>query len=349
MEKTIIIGYGNVGKMHARIFSGKVEVIGVVDPDQAKRQKARQDGFTAFESISAISQAILVQTIDPSFFWDICVPDENHLAVTQELLKIGAARILIEKPICMPSQVGQMRTLLKTYPEVEICVEETYLASNVLSVVNEMASEHGLAHPRIYIEQTKNRIEDIEKGRFTDPELMIFGLEAPHCLTLVTGTGSKRRPAEIKKVILNSMTLPDSRVLAGQGLGRIDFSTEDGCEVILYTSMEGKIGRPLPEVQAPDVIPYKDSRRYRILVLEERDVMIIGQSEPIPGWERFKGRVLVFKKGQKLEEVVVEDSPMNKMLMWAIEFFRGERENPSPPETALLLVEFLGEAVKFSN
>jgi len=346
-NETIIIGYGNAGRMHGNIFSGKVKVIGVVDTNEAKRQKARQDSFATFESIASIPSVVLTQAAVPSFFWDVCVPDENHFEVVEELLKMGACSILIEKPICLPTQASQMRTLLKAYPQAKVCVEESYLASNVLLKVNEMAKRYSFVRPSIYVEQTKNRMEDIEKGRFIDPELMIFGLEAPHSMTLVMGTGPKRRPAEIKKVVLGDMTLPNSRVLRGQSLGRIDFLTEDGCEVILYTSMEGKIGRPLPEVQSPAAISYKDSRRYRILVLEEKGVMVIGQFEPIPEWERFKGRVLVFSKGRQLEEVV-EDSPMNKMVMWAAEFFRGERENPSPPETALSLVEFLGEAVKFS-
>lgn len=340
--KVIQVGNGNVAKMHRQVFPQEVETIAVVDTNPQKREQAEKEGFPTFSDIDSMSSHLLRQ-VD---FWDICVPDEWHLPVMKRLLERGAGRILVEKPICVPSQIETMEDLLSRFSGVQICVEESYLSSTVVESVKEQIEKYGLTRPTILMEQSKNRMQDIIGGRFIDKELGVFALEVPHSLTVVAGTGNKRWPATIQEVSLEDMTLPSSEVLPRQGKGKISYLTEDGCQVRILTAMNGEVLYPLPELNAPSSIPFGSPIRYRVLVLEEGQYKIIGQFEPIPDWPRFEARVLIYAEGKLIDTIKMEDRPMNRLIARAIRYFKGEEKNPAPPKEALSLVKFLREVME---
>lgn len=340
--KVVQIGFGNAARLHRQAFPKGVEIIGIIDVDPNKREKAKEEGLQIFPDISSMPLNIFNE-VD---FWDICTPDETHLPIMRELLEGGAKKILVEKPICVPSQVREMEELLKRFSDAKICVEETYTASSVVKGIKEKSKEYRLSKPNILMEQSKNRVEDIEKGRFIDRELGVFGYEIPHALSVIAGTGEKRLPLKILNVSMRNMILPSGQWLYHQGEGEILYLTEDGCQVKLFTAMDGEIGYPLLEINAPTSILYGDQTRYRILVLEEKDVKIIGQFEPIPDWEKFKGRVLIYKGGELKEEKIIEDKPMQELLHRAVRYFQGRRKNPAPPRNSLSMVRFLGKVME---
>lgn len=335
--KVIQIGNGRVSAMHRNCFPEGIVVIAAIDTNP----KNQGEEFPVFPDINSIPRGLLGE----ADLWDICVPDEYHLPAIKEVLARGAQKILVEKPICIPSQIEEMEALLTGLSGIEVCVEETYASSKVVKVVREQSEKCGILRPQILIEQSKNRMEDITKGRFIDRELGVFGLEIPHSLTVVVGTGNKRLPSIIQHVSLEDMRLPSGQILPRQGKGAISYLTEDGCQVKMVSAMNGEVLHPLPELNAPTVIPFGSPVRYRVLVLEEKEYRIIGQFEPIPDWPRFRGRVLVLKSGECLETIEVEDKPMNEHIARAIRYFKGEEENPAPATKALSLVKFLGEVM----
>ena len=340
--KVVQIGCGSAASLHRQAFPPEVEIIAVVDADPQKVELAKREGFPAFSSILLVPQKFKSH-VD---FWDVCVPNEEHLPVMRELLHMGATKILVEKPICVPSQIKEMKKLLDNFPEAQVCVEETYLSSTVVEKVREKAKKYQLISPHIIVEKSKNRINDVLDGRFLDPELGVFGLETPHSVASVIGTGIGRAPSKLQFCWTKSMDLPSGHLLPRQGSGSISYLTKDGCQVKLLTSMDGNIIYPLPEINAPTFIPQGDPTRYRIIVLEEGGFKIIGQFEPIPGRERFRGRVLVYQNSQLLEEATFEDKPMNRQLARAIRYFQGQGDNPGHSDDALAIVSFLGEVME---
>jgi len=337
----IQIGNGNVAKMHRECFTEKAMVTAVIETNPAKRKLAEDAGLPAFPDIASLS-AELMEKVD---LWDICVPDEGHYPMMKKILEMGFKKILVEKPICQPSQIPAMRKLLEDFPGAQICVEETYASSEVVRIIREQSNKCGMIRPKIWMEQSKNRMQDIINGRFIDKELGVFALEVPHSLTAVTATGDKRLPLIIKGVSLEAMELPSGEVLPRQGWGAISYSAEDGCEVEICSAMNGKVIHPLLEIEAPTTIPFGSPIRYRVLVLEEGKNKIIGQFEPISGFPRFRGRVLIIQDGVLQDVIWTEDKPMNRHIAKALCFFEGEEENPAPPLEAFLLVSFLSKAV----
>jgi len=342
--KVIQIGNGNVAKMHRGCFVGEATVIAIIEIDPVKRKRAEEEGFSTFPDIVSLPPRLLKE-VD---LWDICIPDESHVPIMEYVLGIGFKNILVEKPICVPSQTERLENLLRKFPEAQICVEETYTSSEVVRIVREQSEQCGMTHPRILMEQSKNRMQDIINGRFIDKELGVFALEVPHSLTAVAATGEKRRPSSVRDcdVLLEAMELPSGEMLPRQGWGAISYFTEDGCEVEICSAMDGKVLHPLSEIDAPTNIPFGSPIRYRILILEEGNTKIIGQFEPITGLPRFVGRMFVYKNEILRDEIQVEDRPMNRHIAKAIHYFQGKGKNPAPPLEALSLVNFLSKAVK---
>ncbi|OGG38040.1 hypothetical protein A2127_01720 [Candidatus Jorgensenbacteria bacterium GWC1_48_12] len=340
--RIIQVGNGNVAKMHRECFAEKATVIAVIEINLVKRKQAEEEGFPAFSDIASLPLGLLKE-VD---LWDICVPDESHYPMMKKLLQMGFEKILVEKPICQPSQIPEMRKLLKRFSNAKICTEDTYASSLVVEIIRKICEKYQVFHPSIVMEQSKNRMQDIVNGRFIDEELGVFALEVPHSLTAITATGDKRSPAVIQNVSLEDMKLPSGKILPRQGKGRIVYRTEDDCEVTILSAMDGDILHPLQETYTPTTIPFGDPTRYRIMVLEDGPYKIIGQFEPIPGWPRYKGQVLIYKDGVMINRIEVEDKPMNRHIAKAIRYFEGEEKNPAPPLEALSLVIFLSEAIK---
>ena len=342
--KVIQIGNGGAAKMHRQCFPEEVSAVAVIDTDSKKREQAEKEGLLAFPDINSVSH----QVLGGAELWDICVPDEHHFSAMKAALEKGAMNILVEKPICPPSQIEAMRDWLNGLsPEVKVCVEETYASSLVARVVKSMSQLFGLKRPAITVEQSKNRMADILAGRFIDKELGVFALEVPHSLTIVNASGENRLPLIIQEVSLDDMILPSGEILPRQGKGKIVYSTQDGCQVTILSAMNGEILHPLLEVDAPAAIPLHSPLRYRIMVMEENGYRIIGQFEPIHGQPRFTGQVMVCKeKVLKINAPFIEDKPMNEHISAAIQYFKGERKNPGSPTEALLIVKFLREAME---
>lgn len=92
--KIAVIGIGHLGKEHARIYSSLegCKLIGLCDPDEAKKEKADLYGvplFTRYQDLIGKVDAVSIST-----------PTSTHYTIAKEFLKAGI-HTLIEKPICL--------------------------------------------------------------------------------------------------------------------------------------------------------------------------------------------------------------------------------------------------------
>ncbi len=92
--KVAVIGIGHLGKEHARIYAGleNCKLIGLCDPDPAKKEKADLYGvplFTRYQDLIGKVDAVSIST-----------PTSTHYAIAKEFLNAGI-HTLIEKPICL--------------------------------------------------------------------------------------------------------------------------------------------------------------------------------------------------------------------------------------------------------
>jgi predicted dehydrogenase len=91
--KVGVVGVGNLGQWHARIYSelDDAELVGVHDADDKRAQRiARKYRTTAFRDVSALADKVDALSI--------ATPADTHFSVAMPLLENGT-HLLVEKPI----------------------------------------------------------------------------------------------------------------------------------------------------------------------------------------------------------------------------------------------------------
>lgn len=101
--RAAVIGVGNMGRNHARIFASMedVELVAVCDADPAAAARAAQmyrcNAYTDYRKLLDEERLDLVSVV---------VPTQHHYAVAREVIEHGVAA-LIEKPIAATVEQGQ--------------------------------------------------------------------------------------------------------------------------------------------------------------------------------------------------------------------------------------------------
>lgn len=341
-----VIGYGNAARIHKNTFP-EAEMIGVFDNDPKKIEEFRKDPQMYFYRGL---EEMLMCSPEPDYF-DVTTPTDSHFTVVKEILsKYPAARILVEKPVCLPSETEELRKLEKRFKEAKISVNENYMSSKVIRRVRENYEELGMDRPQVSIEFSKNRIPDVEKGRFLDKELGAFGYEGPHMLTCVIGSGGDKRMKQINNSTFKPMILSDGKAIEEQGEAILDYRANDGSSVHFFTSMIGNTDVMLPgSDKLPKYNIKNPEERYRVMLVRENLMTVGGIFEPIPSKPRGNGMVFIYDNGDLKRIDSFDDNHMRKQQERAVAFFESKGENPCNVETAIGIVEDLDRAVKFAK
>ena len=110
MLKVGVLGAGHLGKIHLKLLqqSKKYELVGFFDPIAENAKKVAEEfGYTAFDSISALIDAVEVV--------DIVTPTLSHFDCAKEAIAKGR-HIFIEKPITNTvSEAEAIKTLASMY------------------------------------------------------------------------------------------------------------------------------------------------------------------------------------------------------------------------------------------
>ncbi len=348
MIKKVVIGFGNAAKIHAKTYP-EAEIIGVIDTNPDKRKEVEDLGLTFYGSLDDIK-------LKPDYF-DVTTPTESHFRVTSKILsKYLDANILIEKPVCKPSEIEKLRALEKKFKEAKLSVNENYISSKVMHGIRKYVEEYRMKKSSVSIEFSKNRIPDVEKGiidvkkgRFIDKELGAFGYEGPHMLTCINNSSGDKKIKHIWNSALRPMVLSNGNVVEDQGEALLDYRANDGSSVHFFTSMIGNTDVRLP---SHDIMPEYNIKnpeeRYRVMLVKE-NLTVGGIFEPIPNKPRGHSMVFIYDNGVLEDVESFDDNHMRFHQQRAVDFFETKVENPCNVETAVGVVEDLNRAVKFAK
>ena len=232
------VGNGQVAFWHENKFRDLgIDTLGIIDPDPVKQKEAAERGIKIFDSFYPAS------AIRP-FFWDICCPTKYHVEVIREIIKIDPhANIIVEKPICNYSNIKSLNQILKQF-KGKLVVNENYIASSVTQKIKELIISMNMTPHRVVSEMTKNRVNDFINGRFVDDKFYAFGYEGSHMVTNVLALGEKYLPQNIGKIFYEDLQVNINErnyYLPKQAMVEKHYRAVNGAEVVLYTSMVGKI------------------------------------------------------------------------------------------------------------
>lgn len=95
--KVLVVGVGNMGRHHARVFEElpRVQSVAVVDPDEKARERIEERGFKKVEVFDSLNKALAKQKPDCA---TIAAPTKTHYAIAEELLN-KKIPVLVEKPL----------------------------------------------------------------------------------------------------------------------------------------------------------------------------------------------------------------------------------------------------------
>jgi hypothetical protein len=168
-------------------------------------------------------------------------------------------------------------------------------------------------------------------------------------ISCVSNLSPSKKPKKIISSHLYDLKVPEAFYYSDgkyQGGAELEYSTEDGSLVEVYTFMDGHIRHPIDVLSINNEIHFGNPDiRYRIIEIKEKDISIIGQYEPVLGWERLYGRAYVMQEGKLIEkEEKIYDNSMRMHIEKALDFFFNEGPNPYTVEKGLVDIKFLAQA-----
>lgn len=330
------VGEGSVAPLHEqKLKQIGVETTGIIEADEKKKTAVMARGIQWCDSYQ---QAIKLKPT----FWDICTPPETHLSVMEKIIEVDPfAHIIVEKPICMSSQISQLQEMLTGF-QGKIVVNENYLSSDITETVRKIAfEEYRLKPTRIVIEMDKNRTMDFKNGRYVDPE-GAFKYEGTHIIAILESLGL-HLPAQPASVTYEDL----SPEFPFQGSADIVFQEGD-LEINLYSSMKGDIKNHFSPYGRPPIQEHETACRYRVVAIEgineERiSFTVVGFFEPLPDHPRSVGEVVVLSDGKLVKSALsIPDDTMGKHLDRAVDYLHGITDtNPCPPQSGIRIVQIL--------
>lgn len=329
-ETCIQIGNGKIARIHREIFPSTVKVVGIIVRDVAKHQKLVAEDVTFSKDVLVFgSVEAAVNAVDKPFFWDIASDDDTHLEYVQNILAVDPeANIVLSKTFYDPQKFEAFKEIINK-TRAKITFVENYLYTPVVDKMKELLQRENLSNLAIYIDFTKNRVKDMEHGRYVQKDLGVLGYEGTHIVTLLTRLGRM-----IDKVTCFEdlpLVFPNGEELPHNGSALLQGITKTNDRVFVYTSMNGVLRYNIHELGFGGNVQYGDERRYRVLIVEDKQkgVKIVGQFDPVLGLPRFVGRVLLFKDDKLVEKFDnIPENTLKKAYGDYLDFFHGKIEQP---------------------
>jgi len=305
MKNILIIGYGKIGSLKSDIYNSLGFNVQVFDPYK------RECSYNAFIDFPR-------EDISDDYLFDICTPTGRHIIDLQKILELKPdAKVLIEKPLCnSPKHYEKYKYLLSKYPECEVHISENYLYSDTILKVKEYLINNNLDIKSIKIEFSKDRRQDILKGRFVDKKLGSIGIEVPHMLSILYSLG-------LYDIKIDKVKMTDKNESSFQEEFCL-FANSGNAEIFLYQSLTG-------EYKLRDehfLIPGNDDIQcYRVIVIEtDNGEEIFVQLDPFPKDQRYFSKISFLKENLELR---VYDNSLRNIIE---DFTTEERKGLNPSE-----------------
>lgn len=221
--RVAIIGVGRIGGLHAGNLRAARHRTVTVD----RRPEAD------FRDVREVPDA-LVAKIDA---WVVSTPTRLHLRTLRQILtRAPAARVLLEKPAVIPSELAALARTLDEHPDARVVVNNVYANSSAVHRLASAVRRLSACDPirRITIEFTKNRLSDVVAGRFVDTDYGEVGYEWFHMLAILR---ELLRPEDYRAYLATprpGITREVRVSTSGRGLPDIE----------MYSSMRGRVGFP---------------------------------------------------------------------------------------------------------
>lgn len=307
---SVIVGYGHAGRdLHHQalrsLHGADFEVL-VVDPALTEAPP----GTRLLPSLRAAAEA---GPVEESIF-HVATPPRDHLGCVEELVALGARRIILEKPIAPTS--AESRKLCELAGEATILPVSVWPNSKVTERLRQIVADGEVGEPvALYMEQSKPRF-----GRTgaSDSHRTAFQVELPHQVLLALHLAGDA--TRILSSPTWSMPLPDRSVPAmGGALLRLEH-------------VGGMVSTLLSDLTSP-------SRRRHLRLTGTRGEILA--DFPVSTDDAFGQIRIAGRPGR----AVIEDAPLTAFIESAYAHLTGE--GPLPPADLLLhhrTIELLEEA-----
>lgn len=171
----LIIGFGTIGKIKARVWKSKNLQVLIYDKNRSEEYVGMNKDYAIVSNLNSIKHVDYI---------DICTPSGTHVSLLKEILKrrINFENVLIEKPLFSSfREFSEFRLLIKRYPQIidKLIVSEQYAFSKILNLNIDKP------YKKITITMSKNRLLDFKCGRFFDETLGPYGIELPHIIAIL--------------------------------------------------------------------------------------------------------------------------------------------------------------------
>ena len=113
----VLIGFGNMGQLHARCYAALGASVVVVDPNPCQREVASAQGLKCYQALSDFS-------FGAASFFDLCTPTDLHYQQIRALSECSRP-MFVEKPIVRTSR--QAQSLHDRPPQCQLFVGEVEL------------------------------------------------------------------------------------------------------------------------------------------------------------------------------------------------------------------------------
>lgn len=143
---TVLIGYGSIGRYHARILAERSDGMAVVEIDEAASEAARSDfpHAAVSGSLSELSNA--------GWPWErtlavIATWGPSHAALFEQLAELGVRRVLCEKPLANSISAGGKMLRLAREHRIALGVHQRFRYIGLVPAIRELAARWELGEP----------------------------------------------------------------------------------------------------------------------------------------------------------------------------------------------------------
>lgn len=296
---SVIVGYGHAGRdLHHRalrdITGGRSLVI-AVDPRPA--EVIGGEWVPDIRGAVAELWAAGYRVADAVFH--VAVPPNAHRDCMEQLLRVGAQRFILEKPIANTIEDAAYLVDLAEATGSVVLPMSVWPSSRVTEAAEELVASGAIGEPVSYhMEQSKPRFR---RSLQTQGHGSAFEVELPHQLLLALHLAGS--VAEVTESRGWDLPLPFGR-LDRMGGAEVELLHTSGVRTTLYTDLASPV------------------RRRRLHIHGSEGTLVADY--PVSGDDDF-GQVRIAGRPVR---TVVQDAPLTRFIEQAYEHFRGERPAP---------------------
>ena len=290
--RVLIIGYGKIGRIKAPMWSEMGATVYVYEQNDMLHSKILEDGYSLFAIKDHVFDIV-----------DISTPAGMHyraLAWAADTVSEPAI-YLIEKPLASTQEELQaFKTFLSENPTLsrKIVINESYYNSTLLDEVAKDIASRNANIRSIHVELSKNRLEDLEAGRFFDNDLEAIGIEVPHMLAILDRFGVSLPEGCRPSLIVDTLKRANQAFI---------LKTNEGDPEIVLESYLGNFRYEGTNVTRNTTITRKAKITTDIL-----DYQI--EFDPLIDYKRFHGKLTILEKGIVVSKRTVLDNHLDAQL-----------------------------------